>query len=198
MKALLVIDVQNDFLPEGALAVPEGDQVVPVINHLIEQFEHVIATQDWHPSDHGSFAANHLGKKPGDVILLNDLDQILWPVHCVQGSRGAEFSPLLKTERFERIFQKGTNKGIDSYSGFFDNGHLKSTGLADYLEEKGFDELYLTGLAADYCVKFSALDAIKLGLKTKLGREATRAVNLKPDDLERSLDEMEVAGVEII
>ena len=198
MKVLLVVDVQNDFLPGGALAVPHGDKVIPVINRLIDRFDHVIATQDWHPADHGSFAANHPGKNPGEIITLNGLDQILWPVHCVQGSRGAEFSSLLKKDRFEKVFQKGSDKSIDSYSGFFDNGHLKSTGLADYLAQHKFDELYLAGLAADYCVKFSALDAVQLGFKTILFEEATKAVNLQPGDFKRSLSELKEAGVHVI
>lgn len=198
MKALLVVDVQNDFLPGGALAVPDGNMIIPLINHLMDQFDHVIATQDWHPADHGSFAANHPKKNPGDIITLNGLDQILWPVHCVQGSKGAEFSVLLKKNRFEKVFQKGSDKRIDSYSGFFDNGHLKSTGLADYLKKNKFDELYLTGLAADYCVKYSALDAVQLGFKTILIEEATKAVNLQPGDFERSVSEMKDAGVHIM
>src|ERR1700761_5672232 len=133
MNALIVVDVQTDFLPGGALAVPQGDAVIAIINRLMPRYSQTIATQDWHPANHGSFAANHPGKKPGEVIQLDGLSQILWPVHCVQNSRGAEFAPTLDTRRFTRVFQKGCDARIDSFSGFFDNGHRKATGLGAYL-----------------------------------------------------------------
>jgi nicotinamidase/pyrazinamidase len=161
--ALILVDLQNDFVPGGALAVKDGDQVIPIANAMQKHVDLVIATQDWHPADHGSFAANHPGKKIGDVIDLNGLPQILWPVHCVQNTRGAEFVPGLNTDRFAQIFRKGIDPTIDSYSTFFDNAHRRSTGLADCLKPRGVTDVYLMGLATDYCVKFSALDARQLG-----------------------------------
>jgi nicotinamidase-related amidase/8-oxo-dGTP pyrophosphatase MutT (NUDIX family) len=198
MKALVLVDLQNDFVPGGALPVPEGDAIVPLINQLQKQFELVVATQDWHPSNHGSFAANHPGKKPGETIQLNGLPQILWPVHCVQNTLGAEFLPALDTGRIDMVFKKGTDSGVDSYSGFFDNGHRKSTGLGDYLKSKNVEELYVVGLATDYCVKFTALDAVQLGFKTFLIQDACRGVNLKPGDTNTAIEEMRRAGVRIM
>jgi len=198
MKALVVVDVQNDFLPGGALAVPEGDEVIPIINKLMEAFDWIIATQDWHPSGHGSFASAHPGKQPGEVIDLDGLQQILWPDHCVQDSPGAAFSDTLNTNTIIKVFEKGTDPGIDSYSGFFDNGHKKSTGLDGYLKENGIQKIYITGLATDYCVKFTALDAVQLGFDTFLIKDATRAVNLQPEDYDKAVNEMESAGVVIL
>ncbi len=198
MNALLVIDVQNDFCPGGALAVPEGDAVVPVINRLMPRFDLVVATQDWHPSDHGSFAANHPGRGPGEVIELDGLEQILWPVHCVQDTPGAEFHPELSLQAVERVFRKGTDPRIDSYSGLFDNGHRKATGLGDFLKQRGATHVFLGGLAADYCVKFTALDAVELGLAATLIEDATRGVNLKPGDVDRAIDELRSAGVKVV
>jgi nicotinamidase/pyrazinamidase len=195
VKALLLIDLQNDFVPGGALAVPHGDEVVPVANRLQPLFPLVVATQDWHPPDHGSFAANHPGKKPGDRIDLNGLEQILWPVHCVQNTPGAAFIDAFETARVSEIFHKGTDPGIDSYSGFFDNAQRKSTGLADYLWEQVVDEVYIAGLATDYCAKSSALDAVELGFKTHLVEDGCRGVELQPGDVERALQEMREAGV---
>src|SRR5690348_16174351 len=166
MNALVLVDIQNDFVPGGTLAVPEGDRIVPICDRLQDCFDLVVATQDWHPRDHGSFAANHPGRKVGDVIDLNGLRQILWPVHCVQNTPGAAFVPGLDTQRVQRIFQKGTDPAIDSYSGFFDNGHRKATGLGEYLKERAVSDVYVAGLATDYCVKFTALDATQLGFKT--------------------------------
>lgn len=196
-KALIIVDVQNDFVPGGALAVSGGDEVVPVINRLQTEFDVIVATQDWHPQDHGSFAANHPDRKPGEIIDLNGLDQILWPVHCVQGTRGAEFVKGLNTHRIQRIFHKGTDPEIDSYSALYDNGHRKSTGLADYLKEQGVTEVYIAGLATDYCVKFTALDACHVGFKVHLVTEGCRGVNLQPDDSQKAIEEMRRAGVEI-
>ncbi|MFT7642397.1 MAG: nicotinamidase/pyrazinamidase [Pirellulaceae bacterium] len=197
MKALLVVDVQNDFLPGGSLAVTDGDQVIPVINRLMQQFSVVVATQDWHPVDHGSFADNH-ELSAGELIVLDGLQQILWPVHCVQESRGAEMASGLETDRFDATICKGTNPKIDSYSGFFDNGHRQATGLHDYLQSRGVDEVYVTGLATDYCVKFTALDAVQLGYKTNLILDACRGVNLSPGDCEAALEEMRQAGIQIM
>jgi nicotinamidase/pyrazinamidase len=198
MKTLLLIDVQNDFLPGGALPVPEGDALVPLINALLPRFEFVVATQDWHPREHGSFAANHTGKLPGEIVELAGLSQILWPVHCVQNTGGACFAPGLETRPLERIFQKGTDSDIDSYSGFFDNGHRKATGLAEYLRERGVTDLWLAGLATDYCVKFTALDAVAEGFRATVLEDACRGVNLESGDVSRALDEMRVAGVRVI
>jgi nicotinamidase/pyrazinamidase len=177
MKTLILIDVQNDFMPYGALPVPEGDQIVPVINKIIHNFELVVATQDWHPQNHISFASNHYGKKPFDVIDLEGFPQTLWPNHCVQGTEGAEFHPKLETKPIEAIFRKGVNSKIDSYSGFYDNLHKRSTGLAGYLREKQAKDLYFVGLAADYCVYYSILDALQEGFNVFLIEDATRPID---------------------
>jgi nicotinamidase/pyrazinamidase len=198
MKALILVDIQNDFVPGGALAVPEGDRIVPIANELQKKFDLVVATQDWHPRNHGSFAANHPGKKPGDVIDLNGLPQVLWPVHCVQQTPGAAFVPGLETGRIARVFQKGTDPAIDSYSGFFDNGHRKSTGLGDWLTSKGVTDIYVCGLATDYCVKFTALDGRQLGLNVYVVEDACRGVNLKPTDSADAIAAMRSAGVKVI
>ncbi|MGF1636410.1 MAG: bifunctional nicotinamidase/pyrazinamidase [Cyclobacteriaceae bacterium] len=197
-KALIIVDVQNDFLPGGALAVDDGDAIIPVINRIQKEFDIIAATQDWHPSNHGSFAVNHPGKNPGDTIELAGLPQILWPVHCVQDSDGAAFDVRLDTSRIKRVFRKGTDNEIDSYSGFFDNGHRKDTGLADWLKEQSVDTVYIAGLAADYCVKFTALDAVDVGFKTYLYKNATKAVNLQPDDFDKAIHEMVAAGVQMV
>ena len=196
--ALILVDLQNDFCPLGALPVPEGDQVIPIANALMPHFSTVVATQDWHPADHGSFAANHPWRKPGQTIDLNGLPQILWPIHCVQGSFGAEFVPELKQEGITKVFEKGTDPGIDSYSGFFDNGHRKATGLGDWLKEQGITRVYVLGLATDYCVKFTALDALQLGFETYLVEDASRGVNLAPGDVDHALSDMQAAGVQIV
>ncbi|HHY86143.1 MAG TPA: bifunctional nicotinamidase/pyrazinamidase [Verrucomicrobia bacterium] len=198
MKALILVDIQNDFLPGGALAVPDGDQVIPVVNRIQGAFPVVVATQDWHPADHGSFAANHPGKQIYDQIDLNGLPQTLWPVHCVQNTRGAELAPGLNRDRIAKVFQKGTDPGIDSYSGFFDNGHRKSTGLGEWLREKGVTEVFVCGLATDYCVKFTALDALQFGFKTTLIEDASRGVNLRPDDVKNAIEEMKRAGAKAV
>lgn len=198
MRALILVDIQNDFCPGGALAVPQGDEVVNVANRAQGSFDIIVATQDWHPADHASFAANHAGKQPGDVIDLDGLQQILWPVHCVQGTPGAEFHPKLKMNRVDEIFRKGEDSRIDSYSGFFDNGHRKATGLNAWLQDKSVHEVYVCGLATDYCVKFTALDAIGLGFRVALIEDACRGVNLKSGDAERAIEDMRGAGVRII
>lgn len=177
MKALLIIDVQNDFMPGGSLEVPEGDAIVGFINQAQTGFDVVVATQDWHPPDHSSFASNHSGRKPFEAVQVDGLEQTLWPDHCVQGSTGAEFHPDLQTLRVEAIFRKGMDKQIDSYSGFYDNGHRKSTGLAGYLREKGVKELYCCGLAADICVAYSIRDALREGFDVTLLEEGTRPLD---------------------
>jgi len=198
MKALIITDIQNDFCPGGALAIREGDKLVPLINQLQQRFDLVVATQDWHPAGHGSFAANHQGKKIGEVIDLNGLPQILWSMHCVENTPGADFHPRLDRRRIARVFHKGADPVIDSYSAFFDNGHRKATGLGEYLKERGVDEVYLCGLATDYCVKFSALDAVDLDFKTCVIEDACRGVNLQPDDVERAIGEMRAKGVKVL
>jgi nicotinamidase/pyrazinamidase len=198
MKALILVDLQNDFAPGGALAVPEGDKVVAVANKVMPSFDLVVATQDWHPADHGSFASRHPGKRPGEVIDLDGRPQVLWPDHCVQGTRGAELIPGLNTTLIDRIVHKGTDRAIDSYSGFFDNGGRKSTGLADLLAKKDVDELYVLGLATDYCVKATVLDALRLGLRVRVVSEGVRGVDLQPGDSRRALDEMKAAGATIV
>lgn len=198
MRCLLLVDLQNDFLPGGALPVPEGDAVLPVINRIQPRFDLVVATQDWHPPDHLSFAANHPGRRVGEVIELDGLPQVLWPVHCVQFTPGAELAPGLDTRRIVHVVRKGTDPRIDSYSGFFDNGHRRSTGLADFLRQQQVRELYVAGLATDYCVRATALDAVQLGFPTYLITDACRGVNLKPGDVDRALEEMARAGVRLV
>lgn len=198
MKALVIVDVQKDFCPGGALPVPEGDRVVEVINRIEREFDLVVATQDWHPANHGSFAANHPGRRVGEEIELNGLPQILWPVHCVQDTPGAELHPGLDRRRITRVFRKGMDPTIDSYSGFFDNDRRNSTGLGEYLKEQGVTEVYVCGLATDYCVKHTALDAVRLGFKTSLLLDACRGVDLHPGDVERAVDEMHRAGICIV
>jgi nicotinamidase/pyrazinamidase len=198
MKCLILVDIQNDFLPGGALAVPDGDAVIPLANKLQAVFPLVVATQDWHPANHGSFAASHPGKSAFEQIELNGLPQTLWPVHCVQNTLGAALAGSLKQERITKIFQKGTDAGIDSYSGLFDNGHRKSTGLGEWLKEKGVTEVFVCGLATDYCVKFTALDAVQFGFKTSLVEDASRGVNIRPDDVKKAIAEMKSAGVTVV
>jgi nicotinamidase/pyrazinamidase len=177
MKTLVIIDMQNDFIPGGSLEVPGGDKIIPVINRIQEKFELVVATQDWHPKDHISFASNHTDKEPFSTIQWKGMSQILWPDHCVQMSTGADFHPDLDMGRIEAVIRKGMDKFIDSYSGFYDNRHEKSTGLAGYLRERKATELYFCGLAADVCVQFSVLDALKEGFAVSLIEDATCPIN---------------------
>jgi len=198
MNALILVDLQNDFLPGGALPVPHGDEVISLANELQRRFDLVVATKDWHPPNHGSFAANHRGKKPGDRIMLDGIEQILWPVHCIQNTDGSEFASSFDTNRVAHIFHKGINPQIDSYSTFFDNAHRRHTGLAHYLEKRGVKNIYLIGLALDYCVKYSALDARQLGLKTHVIVDGCRGIELEPGDISRALDEMKRAGAVLL
>ena len=177
MKALILVDIQVDFLPGGGLAVAGGDAIIPVCNKIQTQFELVIATQAWHPAGHKSFASSHSGKKEFETIDLNGLPQVLWPDHCVQGTEGADISKDLYTNKIETIFRKGTNPEIDSYSGFYDNGHLKSTGLSHYLKGMGVKQVYVAGLAADYCVYFTAKDALAEGFGAFIIEDATRPIS---------------------
>jgi nicotinamidase/pyrazinamidase len=197
MNALLMIDVQKDFLPGGSLEVPEGDRIIPVVNNIQSYFDVVVATQDWHPADHGSFASNHPGKNPGDRITLDGVEQILWPDHCIQDTEGAEFADDLRMQMVSRIIRKGTDPLIDSYSGFYDNQHKRATGLHDFLREKNVDTVTITGLAADVCVRYTALDALELGYKVFLVKDATRAVEGKAA-LEKAIGELRKKGAGII
>jgi nicotinamidase/pyrazinamidase len=197
MKALLIIDVQNDFLPGGALAVPKGDEIIPLINKLQNQFSCVVATKDWHPPKHISFASSH-GKQVGDMIEVEGRNQELWPDHCIQGTTGAEFPKDLKKEKIEKVVFKGVNPQIDSYSTFFDNARLRSTGLGEYLQSIGVDEIYIAGLATDYCVKFSVLDAKVFGFKIHVVTDACRGIDLNPGDIQRALEDMQAAGADFV
>lgn len=177
MKTLIIIDVQNDFIPGGSLAVPFGDEVIPIINKIQNKFDLVIATQDWHPKNHKSFASNNFPYKVFDKINLNGIEQILWPDHCVQGSFGAELHKDLILDNVELILRKGMNSEIDSYSAFYDNGHLKSTGLNSYLIGKNVSEIFFTGLAGDFCVYYSAKDAINENFKVTIIEDAIRSID---------------------
>jgi len=196
-KALIVIDVQNDFCPGGALAVDEGDQVVPVINQLMGQFDHVILTQDWHTADHSSFASQHPGKAPFENIEMAYGSQTLWPDHCVQGSHGADFHPELNLMPAELIIRKGFRTPIDSYSAFFENDHVTPTGLTGYLRERGLNELTFVGLATDFCVAYSALDAVGQGFSARVLLEACRGIDLM-GSMETMIGKMKAAGVDLI
>lgn len=197
MKTLILVDIQNDFCPGGALAVSTGNAVVPIANQLMPKFDLVVATQDWHPAGHKSFASQN-NISVGDVFDLNGIQQIAWPDHCIQNTHGAEFVAELNANHINKIFPKGTDTEIDSYSGFFDNDHRNATGLGAFLKEKNGTEVFIMGLATDYCVKFTALDAIKLGFKTKLIIDGCRGVELSPGDIETAITEMKNAGVEIV
>ncbi len=196
MRALILVDLQNDFLTGGALAVPDGDQIILSANAMQANFPLVVATQDWHPADHKSFASQWEGNDVGQVVSLNGHDQVMWPDHCVQGTRGAEFSEHLDLRRVYRIVQKGTDRENDSYSAFSDVGGVP-TGLADALHDHGVNEVWILGLATDYCVKFTALDSVKAGFKTFLIKHCCRGVNLEDGDVEAAIEEMRSAGVVI-
>jgi nicotinamidase/pyrazinamidase len=198
MNALILVDIQNDFLPGGTLAVSHGDEVIMVANEQQKHFGLVVATQDWHPANHESFAANHVGKRIGDLTSVNGVPQILWPVHCVQNTPGADFATGLERARWARVFQKGTDPEVDSYSGFFDNGRLKDTGLGNYLRQQAVDSVFVMGLATDYCVKFTALDAVSLGFRTHLILAGCRGVNLEPNDAQQAVEAMKAAGVLVV
>ena len=198
MRALIVVDLQNDFMPGGTLPVPLGDEVVSIANRLMSKFDLVVASQDWHPAEHSSFASRHKGRQPGDVIEWNGLEQILWPDHCVQETPGAAFHHDLNTLGIDKVFQKGVDPAIDSYSTFYDNAHRRSTGLADYLHTHNVDEVYLLGLATDYCVKFSVMDAIRETLRAVVVEDGCRGIDLKPGDVARAFGQMRDAGASIV
>ncbi|MBI2374390.1 MAG: bifunctional nicotinamidase/pyrazinamidase [Deltaproteobacteria bacterium] len=197
MRALILVDLQNDFLPGGALAVARGDETIAIANLVAPSYELVVATQDFHPPGHQSFASQHPGRSPGDVIDLFGLKQVLWPDHCVQGTHGAELAKELERHRIERIFPKGTDPTIDSYSGFYDNGRRRSTGLGEWLSQKAVTSVDVLGLATDYCVRATALDAIRLGFRTTLLEDGCRAVDLRPGDGARAIEELRAAGAAI-
>lgn len=196
MKALLVVDLQYDFLPGGSLAVTNGDQIIEVINNIQKKFGLIIATQDWHPQDHKSFASQYPDKEVFAIIDLNGLNQVLWPTHCVEGTKGAEFTKEWDSNGVSAIFRKGTNPEIDSYSGFFDNGKRNNTGLSGYLKDKNVDELYICGLAAEFCVFYSAVDAVELDFKTYFLDFATRPIT--EIGLIEAKKIMKLKGIEII
>jgi nicotinamidase/pyrazinamidase len=196
MKTLVIIDMQNDFIPGGSLEVPGGDRLIPAINRLQERFDLVIATQDWHPASHMSFASNHPGKKPFDKVEWKGMEQVLWPDHCIQSTPGAEFHPKVDTRKIEALFRKGMDEKIDSYSGFYDNGHQKNTGLAGYLRERRAGELYFCGLAADVCVNYSIRDALREGFSATLIQDATCPIN--EDAYEKIKKELAADGCRII
>lgn len=197
MKALILVDIQNDFCPGGNLAVKDGDKIIPLVNQLQKQkdYDLIIATQDFHPKNHKSFASNNSGKSVGELGELNGQPQVMWPDHCVQGSIGAEFHKDLDMNKIVKIFKKGTNPEVDSYSGFFDNDHKSSTGLGEYLKSKNILMVDVVGLALDYCVKATAMDANNLGFITTVIVPATRAVNLNVDDDLKAIAELKKSGV---
>lgn len=197
MRALILTDIQYDFLPGGALAVDDGDKVVEASNKVLEKFDLVVATQDWHPPNHGSFASNQHDKKPLDKGELGGLEQIFWPDHCVQGSHGAELHKDLNTNKVEAIFRKGMEPDIDTYSAFFDNGHKKDTGLDGYLKGRKVNDIYVTGLAGDFCVYFTIKDAVDLGYNVTLIKDATRPID-KENFENNILPELKDLGVEIV
>lgn len=197
-KALIIVDVQNDFCPGGALAVTKGDEIIPFINSLInsQRYDLVVATKDFHPATHGSFAVNN-NKEVYSMGELGGLSQVMWPAHCVQGSAGSDLHPHLNSAKIDKIFNKGTNPEIDSYSGFFDNDKKSSTGLGEFLKEQGVSDVEVVGLALDYCVKATALDAQALGFKTSVLLSGTAAVNLSPEDGFKAIIELQNAGVKV-
>ena len=198
MRALILVDLQNDFCPGGALAVPRGDETIAVAQRLLPHFTTIIATQDGHPADHQSFATQHPGRQPGEIIQLGGQPQVLWPPHCVQDTPGAELHARLDRARVTDVIRKGTDPAVDSYSGFFDNNHTKATGLAEWLETRWVKRVYVMGLATDYCVQATALDARKLGLDVWLIEDGCRAVDREPGDGDRAIATMRDAGVTIV
>jgi len=196
MKALVIIDVQNDFLLNGSLEVSNGNDVIEPINEIISNYKLVVATKDWHPLDHVSFASNHLGKNIGDIIKVNNIDQILWPEHCVQESRGSDFPTTLNFKTINKIIYKGTNSQVDSYSGFHDNGRIRSTGLSNYLKANNVTSIDYVGLVTEYCVKFTVFDSIKEGFKTRVILKGIKGINLEESN--KALEEMKLKGINLL
>ena len=197
-NALLIIDIQNDFCPGWALPVPEGDQVITVINSIVKKFYKVIATQDWHPINHVSFARNHPGNKEYEEIEVSGIKQVLWPIHCVPGTKGAEFHPDLIADNFDLILRKGNNPKIDSYSAFRENDKKTITGLNGYLKELDIKQVFICGLALDYCVFYSAMDSKEMGFDTYVILDATRGIDSPPGSIENALNSMRNSGIRII
>ncbi len=195
-KALIIVDMQNDFLPGGALAVPEGDQIIEEINRLSKNYDLVVASQDWHPANHGSFASQHEGKQPFEMGELAGLPQVFWPDHCVQSTMGAALTDELDQNSIEAIFRKGMDPEIDSYSAFFDNGMKKATGLEGYLKDRKVDEVHICGLAADFCVMATAKDALKLGFASLILQNATKAID--PSGMDAMYEEFEKLGGRVL
>ena len=196
MKALLIVDIQYDFCPGGALAVPDGDTIIPTVNQLIDHFDVIVQTQDWHPEGHSSFASSHEGKEPFDTVEMDYGTQVLWPNHCVQGSKGAEFHEDLNTLKSQVIIRKGFRRMIDSYSTFFENDQKTATGLTGYLKQRGITDLYTVGLATDFCVKWSILDGIDEGFNMHIVEDAVKGINLN-GSLDEAWDEMKKKGVRV-
>ena len=196
MKTLVLVDIQNDFLKGGSLAVPEGEKIIKPINKIIKQYDLVIATKDWHPKNQISFASNHSDKKIGDIINVNGVDQVLWPDHCIQNSYGSDFPEQLDISKLAKVVYKGSDANIDSYSGFFDNGHFRSTGLSDYLKSKDVYKIDYVGLATDYCLKYTAIDSVSEGFKTRVLINCIKGIEEKGCEL--ALNEMKSKGVELI
>ena len=196
MKTLVIVDIQNDFLKGGSLAVPEGEKIIKPINKIIKQYDLVIATKDWHPKNHISFASNDTDKKIGDIINVNGVDQVLWPDHCIQNSYGSDFPEQLDISKLAKVIYKGSDANIDSYSGFFDNGHFRSTGLSDYLKSKYVYKIDYVGLATDYCLKYTAIDSVSEGFKTRVLINCIKGIEEKGCEL--ALNEMKSKGVELI
>lgn len=197
-NALIMTDIQLDFCPGGALAVNEGDQIIPVVNAIAAKFDKIIATQDWHPADHLSFAANHPGKNIYDMVELGGVPQVLWPPHCVQGTPGAGFHPDLDLRPVDLIIRKGTNRGIDSYSAFMENDKKTQTGLEGFLKGLGITQLFFTGLATDYCVFYSAVDAVNLGFEVFVILDACRGVDVPANNVENAKQDMARQGIVLI
>lgn len=197
MRALIIVDVQNDFCPGGALEVPRGDQVIPVINNLIERFDNIVQTQDWHPKGHWSFASSYQGKEPFDTTTLEYGEQVLWPDHCVQGEKGSEFHPNLHTTPTQLVIRKGFRKSIDSYSAFYENDFKTKTGLTGYLRDRNIDTLYVTGLATDFCVKWSVLDGLKEGFQVNVVDDAIRGIDIN-GSVDQAVKEMKETGATFV
>jgi nicotinamidase/pyrazinamidase len=198
MQALVLVDIQNDFLPGGNLAVADGDEIVPVVNKLIEKFNLIVATKDWHPKAHKSFASQHKEKNIGEVIDLNGNEQVLWPDHCVQNEKGSDFPDFLNTNKIEKVFYKGVDHEIDSYSAFCDNDRRKKTGLEEYLKEKNVKDVYVVGLTTDYCVKYTAIDGKRAGFNVNVVKDACKGVNLNDNDVNDSIALMQNEYIKII
>ena len=196
MNALILIDIQNDFLPGGSLEVPKGDEIIDNVNSIMDNYNIVVATKDWHPKDHISFASNHKNKNVGQIIKINNLDQMLWPDHCIKDSKGSEFPKKLNSHKIHKIFYKGVDSDIDSYSGFYDNGKIRSTGLSNFLKKSNINQVDIVGLATDYCVKYSSIDAYNEGFKTKVLCSCVRGISVQTTEI--AFKEMKDMGISII